>query len=211
MTDVANAASMADVTVVNLNDGSTATTDSRGNFSIAANAGDRLQFTTTGYTTEIVNVPPNIPLLKVQLSQQNIHLKEFVLHSELTPFQKDSVAMHDLYQQELERKRIKPKVTGLTVENPISSLAQAVSKRYKQNKQFKATFLKDEQQKFIDTRYTPKLVTTLTGFRGDSLAVFMNAYPMDYLFARAATDLELKMWVRDNYKRYISGDAALGK
>jgi hypothetical protein len=31
----------------------------------------------------------------------------------------------------------------------------------------------------------------------------MNTYPMDYEFARTATDLELKMWIRHNYKDYL--------
>jgi hypothetical protein len=30
----------------------------------------------------------------------------------------------------------------------------------------------------------------------------MNAYPMDYDYARAATDLELKMWIRFHYREW---------
>jgi hypothetical protein len=59
------------------------------------------------------------------------------------------------------------------------------------------------EQKFIDTRYTPELVTKLTGYTGDTMILFMNTYPMDYSFARAASDLELKMWIRNNYKEHM--------
>jgi len=31
----------------------------------------------------------------------------------------------------------------------------------------------------------------------------MNTYPMEYDFARRGTDLEMKMWIRDNYKAYM--------
>lgn len=94
--------------------------------------------------------------------------------------------------------------TGL-IGTPLKKL----SKSYKQNQRFKANFKNGIEQKYIDTRYTQSLVTALTGFAGDTLAYFMNSYPMEYSFARAATDLELKMWIRNNYKDYLHKEALL--
>jgi hypothetical protein len=36
----------------------------------------------------------------------------------------------------------------------------------------------------------------------------MYAYPMAYDFARTATDLELKMWIRDNYREWLKTQQA---
>jgi len=35
------------------------------------------------------------------------------------------------------------------------------------------------------------------------MAEFMNQYPMDYDYARAASDLEIKMWIKYNYQDYL--------
>jgi hypothetical protein len=67
------------------------------------------------------------------------------------------------------------------------------------------------EQKYVDTRYTASLVNKLTGLSGDTLATFMNTYPMEYEYARHATDLELKAWVRDNYKDYRQHAANTGR
>ena len=69
--------------------------------------------------------------------------------------------------------------------------------------EFQKTFAEEEVNKFIDTRYTTSLVAKLTGLTGDSVAHFMYDYPMPYDYARNATDLELKMWIRSSYKEWI--------
>jgi hypothetical protein len=60
-----------------------------------------------------------------------------------------------------------------------------------------------EQDQFVDSRYTPDLVNTLTNLDGDTLAYFMHQYPMPHDYARTATALELKMWIRYNFKVFM--------
>ena len=125
----------------------------------------------------------------------------------LTPFQKDSLEMTELYSKELSKKKINPSVSfggGLIVSGLIGAPVQRLSRSYKRNKRFKENLKKDMEQKYIDTRYTPVLTSALTGLSGDSLGLFMNTYPMNYTFARTAGDLELKAWIRNNYKEYSS-------
>lgn len=198
--DMTEGTPVANAIIVDASEGTSATTDARGYFTIVANTGDKLECTAPGYQKETLFLSkPSFMTIKLKI--KSIALQDFVL-TDLTPFQQDSIAMHKLYQQELEQKSIKPQYTGLGVNNLFSSLAYAVSKKHKQNKAFKAEFKNDEQQKFIATRYTAALTGSLTGLAGDTLARFMNTHPMDYSFARRATNLELKMWIRDNYKQY---------
>lgn len=47
-----------------------------------------------------------------------------------------------------------------------------------------------------------EVVHSLTGLSGEDAGRFMNANPMPYEFARAATELELRAWIRDKFRQY---------
>ncbi len=194
------------VNVLDLANGQSTSTDERGIYTISANNGDVLSFSYVGYHT-IQRLAVADSIFRISMFPLSVNLREFVLHPEYTPYQKDSAEMAMLYSDQLNTNTIKP---GFSTANGggftglIGGAVQKVSKSYKQKKRFKENFQKDEQQKYIDTRYTQQLVNALTGLSGDTLAIFMNSYPMEYRFARTATDLELKQWIRDNYKDYLS-------
>lgn len=136
----------------------------------------------------------------------SVSLQEYVLHPEYTPYQQDSVEMVTRYSTELNKKPVKvgfSSANGGGFTGLIGRPVQKMSKSYKQNKKFKENFQREQEQKYIDTRYTQKLTSALTGITGDSLAMFMNTYPLEYKFARTATDLEIKMWIRGNYRDYM--------
>jgi len=190
-------------TVVNISTEQFAITDSFGNFNIDAKAGDRLSITFSGCRT-IQRIADPLTKMLVELLPISVKLAEFTL-KDYTAFQKDSIEMTTLYSKELNKKPVKvgfSNANGGGFTGLIGAPVQRMSRSYKQNKKFKENFKKDLEQKYIDTKYTAALVTTLTGFAGDSLAIFMNSYKMDYDFARHATDLELKSWIRGNYKEY---------
>lgn len=202
VTNIATKQPIANVTILDLNDGTSAITDTRGHFIITAEDGDRLRFTVAGFTTEILPCPQNMVAMLVQLTPQNVQLKEFVMRAPPTQYQKDSAERYKLYEQELTRKKIKPTYAGgLAVDGLVSSAAQRISGKYQENKRFKESFRKDEAQRFIDTRYTQEITTKLTGLKGDSVTMFINTHPMEYIFARRATELELNMWIREQYKK----------
>ena len=205
VTDGATGKPLYFATVTDINSRQSSSTSEAGSFAIPAKKEDAISFTYVGYTPVQRLAEPGTEM-HVELFPLSIQLKDFILHPGYTPFQKDSIEMAALYSKELNKQRIKPKVglnNGLAVDGLIGSAVQKMSRSYKQNKKFQENFKKDEEQKYIDTRYRPELVTAVTGFTGDTVAVFINAYPMEYDFSRAATDLELRMWIRDNYKEYL--------
>jgi hypothetical protein len=198
---------LASVTIVNLASQQSTYTDDNGNFALVAKPGEEVWFSFVGYHNVQKVTPPAIGIaeMRVEMLQQNFELQEFVFHG-YTPYQRDSLEMDDLYHKELNVTKITPTVgfnNGVAVNGLIGSAVQKISRGYKKSQKFKKEFKKMEEDRFIDTRYTPELVASLTGFSGDSLAYFVNAYPMDYEFARTASDLELKMWIRYNYREYI--------
>lgn len=210
VTDVETGKPINNATVTDLNSGRAFYSNEFGVFVAEAATGDILEFTNLGYKS-VKRITPSAlgtVLMKVEMSKNTVQLEEFVLHN-LTQYQRDSIAMANAYSKELNLQAIKPKFvatgSGVGMNGLIGGAVQKISRSYKRNKKFKAEFKKSEEDKFIDTRYTGVLVSSLTGLpsEGDTLAAFMNTYPMDYDFARHATDLELKMWIRDNYKQYL--------
>jgi hypothetical protein len=203
--DAETAKPLYPVTVVNLTTEQSTSTSESGYYELSAKNGDGISFSFLGYHTEQRIANPWAEL-RVELLPLTVQLKEYILHPDYTPFQKDSAAMATLYSTELNKKAIKP---GFSTANGggftglIGGPVQKISKSYRQNKKFKENFKRDIEQKYIDTKYTRGLVAALTGFGGDTLAIFMNTYIMEYPFARAASDLEIKMWIRNNYKEYL--------
>ncbi len=190
-------------------------TDQNGRYSLPAKSGDPIQFSYVGYK-QVTNITPAslvLASMNVGMQPQNYELDEYTIHANYTPFQIDSMKRRREYAKELDKQPVKIKGSttgnGVGVDGLIGALVQKGSKSEKKRKQFVKEFQQAEQDRFIDTRYTRELVSILTGFTGDTLAVFMNAYPMDYSFARTAPDLELKMWIRYNYREYIKKDSTL--
>ncbi len=191
---------LSPVVVFNVRTGMSVYSDEAGQFHIVAQSGDKIGFSYIGYKTLQWTVPPGIGVIQTIIEMQplSVQLDEFVVRiRNYTPYQLDSIERQDIYQRPLSRQKTR------SVMSPFSFVGDRLSSRSKQVFRFQKDFNYWENQRFVDSRYTIDLVEVLTGLEGDSLALFMNSYPMPYDFARAATDLEIKMWIRTNYKDYL--------
>ncbi len=172
--------------------------DADGRYSLAAGKGDNLEFSYLGYYTLTMMMPEEGSVFrKISLKKKLFSLDEVVIGPDWTPYQLDSIARRKTYKFALERKKER------SIMSPATAIADNFSRKSKQRWRFQKNFEKWEDQKFIDTRYTPEEVASLTGLQGDSLSAFINAYPMPPDYARTATDLEIKMWIRYNYKTWM--------
>ncbi len=190
------------VIVVNKTKNLSTMADVDGKFSIKADKGDDIEFTYVGYYPVSFQMPEGANVFRrVNLKKKLYTLEEVEIRPDWTPYQLDSIARSKRYALDLSRKRASSTVMG-SIFSPASALAEQFNKKSKQRTRFQENFKKWEGQKFVDTRYTPEEVTALTGLTGDTLAAFMNAYPMPYDYARAATDLEIKMWIKYNYRQW---------
>jgi len=195
VTDVTTGKPMAAVSVVNVYTQQATLTDEHGLYVIPANQGNFISFSYLGYKTQLKAKPLSVIIATVNISmeQSDIMLDEFRIRPGLTPYQIDSAERAAIYKVPLQRTHPSP------FTSPVGALAELFSKTAKRTYAFQKNFAEGEIEKFIDTRYTPALVTKMTGLTGDSIGHFMYAYPMAYDFARTATDLEIKMWVRSNF------------
>lgn len=190
------------VVVMNRSTAAYATTTNGGKFAIAAKPGDVLVFSHVAFESfqQIVSVD-NIDNMQLKLVPVSYKLQQVII-SGRTKYQADSAERHEFFSHELNKQIIAPvKFTGLGVSGGIGWLADKITGNSKKDKAFRADFAADDRQLYIDSRYNEDMVRLLTDIKDkDSIAAFMIKYPMPYDFARAATDLELKAWIRDKYK-----------
>lgn len=193
---------MAGVVVVNRSLNLSTMTDEKGKYAIKAMKGNEIVISYLGYNSISFLMPAAEDVYRnIWLKKNLIALNEVQIRPDYTPYQLDSMARRSLYNEALSRERVSSSVLG-SIMSPATAVAEQFSKKAKQRHRFQKNYWKWEDQKFIDTRYTSDMVQNLTGLYGDSLANFMNAYPIAAEYARTATDLELKMWVKYNYRQW---------
>jgi CarboxypepD_reg-like domain len=204
VTDAITGKALYPVTVVNVSTQEVTYTSERGTYAILAKPGEVVAFTYIGYKT-VEKVKPNsvlVATLDIAMDRTTYQLQEFKIRpGHLTQYQIDSLERVQTYRVVLARRPPSPFMS------PASAIAEQFSRRAKRAYEFQKNFYAGETEKFIDTRYTPDLVTKLTGATGDTIGHFMYAYPMPYDYARTATDLELQMWIRSNYRLWMQAVA----
>jgi hypothetical protein len=185
------------VSIINKTANDMTYTDDNGFYSIIITKGDTLEFSRLGYFsyTYFVGGLSGPVSRNIVLSEKKNVLQE-VKVSGLTKYQRDSIARTELYDKALGYEQTS------TIMSPVTSLYQQFSKKYKDLRKFQSQYADIEKQKFIDTKYTYELVTSITKLEGDAVAYFMNTYPMEYNFARTSAALEIKSWVKHNFKEY---------
>jgi hypothetical protein len=186
--------------VKNIASGVVVTSDVEGKYVINVKYGDTISVVLLGYRSVqfVVKDAGRADIFRnVYLIPEYNYMDEVTVTA-LTPYQRDSLARRELYGDVLARDR--EWVSGAAaVFSPATALAQLVSKKSKQRKKFQKNFYKWEDERYIESRYTPELVAQITKLSGDSLYYFINTYPIEGDFARAATQTELKMWIRYNF------------
>lgn len=199
VTEAGNNKALFPVTVVNLRTQQATYTSERGDFAIQAEAGDKVAFSFIGYKTQQYQMPISTGIYTTDIAMERIsyRLQEVILMPDYTPYQVDSIERRKTYKPFLARTKSSP------IMSPVSFVAEKFNKRSKQIFRFQKKFGQWEDERYIDTRYTIELVSEMTGLQGDSLGYFMSANPMPYDYARTATDLEMKMWVRSHYREWL--------
>lgn len=194
------------VTVVNLSTQRSTYTTQDGFYSIQAVAGDKIAFSYIGYKAVQYQMPISIGTYTTDVSMESVsyRLQEVILMPDYTQYQVDSIERVQKYRPFLSRTK------SNAVASPFSFVAEKFNKRSKQIFKFQKNFNKWESERYIDTRYTPELVEEMTGMDGDSVGYFMNAYPMPFDYARSATDLELKMWIRYHHREWLKNIDSTG-
>lgn len=183
--------------ILNKRTGNSVLSDQKGSYRLEVKYGDTLTVTLLSYEPVSFKITETKQefVRNIYLSPEVATLETFQVNT-LSPYQRDSLARKNLYGAALNREWVSG---GQAVFSPMTALAQQFSRKAKQRRRFQLNYNDWENQKFIESRYTREFVAAVVPLRGDTLSYFINAYPIAADFARAATDLELKMWIRYNY------------
>jgi hypothetical protein len=169
-----------------------------GFFFIEGKEGDYIIFSYLGFNNKVIrlNSSFNNSNQTIKMSMKTVGLKGVTIKQGPTQYQTDSAKRADLYKDVFDYRQSKSAMS------PITSIYQIFSKKHKNMRHFQDQIVDIEKQKFIDTRYSEELTAQMTGLQDDALIQFMQAYPMEVEFARAASDLEIKMWIKYNFQEY---------
>lgn len=185
------------VTVVNLSGHLSTVTDAGGGFHMPAVLGDKILFSLMGYKKDTLVIGMfNANSPEILLSSLDFRLPEVTVFGQKNSYGEDSASRYQEYAHLLDQSR----ANGFS--SPVDALYDVLSKKRKQVWRFQKMFRQYEQQKYLESRITPKVVARLTGLQGDSLQVFLNHYHIDYFFARNASDIVLYEVIRQQAEAY---------
>jgi hypothetical protein len=187
--------------------GSGTTTDSNGNYYIRVYEGDSLRFSYLGRMTQ---------MFPVSMMNSTTGF-DIALHVNPTELSEVRVAprnyrMDSLQNREDYKKIFNYKKPGLELSDGSSGsgvgfdLDEIINVfRFKRNRRllaFQERLVADEQDKFIDHRFTRYLVKKITRLDGDAEDSFMFRYRPSYQFTKQATDYEFVEYIKLAYQEY---------
>jgi hypothetical protein len=192
-------------TINNTTNGKKSLSDQGGFYRISASRGDHIIFSFVGYKSDTitVNQTTGTQTTNIILEAAGKFLKGVEITSQYSPYQIDSIERRNQYGYLLDLPN-KPLAGGNTPQGAgiVFSPITRFSKKERQKRQFKENYAKMEQEKFIDSRFTPLLVSKVTGLKGDALQLFMRDNYPDYNTMRSLANNDLIYWITDKYKAW---------
>jgi hypothetical protein len=101
---------------------------------------------------------------------------------------------------------LRPSVTSGGVGFDVNEIINMF--RFKRNKSlaaFQKRLLQEERDKFIDNRFSKRLVSRLTKIPSNELDSFMREYRPSYTFTKLAGDYDFQLYIKKAYERYKKG------
>lgn len=185
-----------------------AITNSEGFYSIDVAEKDSIWFSYLGKPTQ------KFPVAKMtNLMQFDIALRVAIpvlAEIKLRPrnYRQDSAQNRRDYQKVFDFRR--PNVESMTSIGPagagidINELIRLF--QFKKNasmERFQARLLQQEQEKYVDYRFSAALVRRLTGLDGEELKTFMQAYRPPYEFVLYSREYDFQLYIKESYKKYL--------
>lgn len=189
--------------------GKGAITDSLGRYSVNAKENDTIYFSYVGKNTNkfLVKEIPNPTSFDISLHVVANELPGVTVRSR--NYTLDSIQNRKDYAKYFNYK--KPTLSLVTDRNYTPGGVGAAFDleaiinmfRFKHNRRMESLqnrLIQQEQDKYIDKRFSKWFVTKLTGAKGATLDSFMMLYRPDYELLLAVNDLELGVYIQESYK-----------
>ncbi len=186
-------------------------TDSLGRYSFTVRSKDSIWFTLLNKSTlkYAVDTITNLGNFDISLHVRAIDLPTVTVRSR--SYKLDSIQNRKDYQKYFDFKKPGIKLStnpgynpgGVTVGLDLDELINMFRFRRNRNLQFlQNRLLQQEQDKYINYRFSKLLVRKLTGLQGPEMELFMKKYRPDYELLKTFNDLELGYYIELCYKEY---------
>lgn len=197
------------VTVINLNGRRYTTSDSAGVFAITASPGDTVIFSSAGYLPDTAFVASYMfsESYLVPLKPNIAALPTFDV-MEMAKYREDSIKRREEYSWLLDAKHpVKLMNEKRAADGPGFSFSPLgyFSKREKQKRRLKRRLKQEEEDYYVDYKFSPSRVSLLTGLKGDSLRMFMLRYRPTYAFCRNAGNQDFFLYINDKLVLFKAG------
>lgn len=202
--DSATHAPMTNAIITNENTHRVVFTNSEGFFSITASRNDIIFFDAFNFKFDTLIVTRTMPdTLAIYMRPEPATLPGVTVTAKgYTQYQIDSLHRRISFIDDTGIK--KPEVStansgagiGINLDAIFDSKDRQRRKAYKYFEQY-------ERQAYIDYRFSPAIVMQYTGFKGDTLAIFMRKYTPSYHWLRThATNEDVLYYINDKLKLF---------
>lgn len=212
--DMSQSVPLPSVTVMSTS-GTGTVTDSTGRYLIFVRDTDSIWFSYLGKATPkyAVQTIVNIRNFEVSLHVHVTELPKIVIKPK--DYKRDSIQNRIDYADAFNFR--KPGIgstytpggaAGLDLNEFISMF------QFRRNKRmvgFRERLLREEEEKFIEHRFSRALVIKLTGIRGTELDSFMVRFRPDVEFIHFATDYELHSYIKECHIKYVRWRQVMGQ
>ena len=195
-------------------------TSIQGEFSMTlVKAGDTLRVKMQGY--KLYALPLNLANSKniqVGLEAAIIELNEVHVSAKRDRV-KDSLNNRKMFAKEFNASAPKLKdiivvsaapgplpVAGITI--VPSQFIRALTYKHSREYKFKKVLIRDEQNRYIDSRFSENLVGTITNLKGDSLLNFMDKYRPGMEQIKKMSDYDIRVYIKASQQKMM-GDSAV--
>lgn len=193
---------LSGVFISNANTNSRTISSDRGEFAIMAQKGDTLITYQLNYLNDTLIVGDQ-SFLNVKLKQSAINLKEVritggAVRSAAETYQKNRLEYKDIYRKGDKSHAIA--VTPIGIGLNIAKIYSAFSKEGNDARRMQRILDASYKNGVIDERFSKKLVASVTGYKDNQLAIFMEKYQPSYETALVITDYELLQYIKQKFQ-----------
>jgi hypothetical protein len=179
--------------------------DAGGNYKIAAAVNDTLIFSSAGFfpDTIIVNSIMMSSLYDVLMTQKVVVLPTAIIDE--NNYQLDSLKRREDYY-DFYKSPVTKLASGSTPEKGFGIVFSPLtffSSKEKQKRKLRKRLAEQEEEYYIDYRFSKKYIADLTGLKNDSLVLFIARYRASYKFCRKSSRQDMLFYVSNCMKKFM--------
>ena len=194
-------------TVTNISTRRVVTADDQGIFRILADFNDRLVITAVGYLPDTLTVKPQLFLRApvVWLTKAFSSLAPMTVYSD--NYRADSLELRAYYDKVfnstadrmISRKSVKGEPGFGVTFSPLSYFSARAKARRRLAKRLRY----NEEQAYVDYRFSSHMVSRYTGLKEEQLRTFMLRYRPSYKYCLRSSDMDILLYINDCLKEFL--------